>query len=100
MRVNGTPTGQTDPGLNLANANRFGTAEGVTGDGSAAYEAVAAGSSRSDFQDLVNTLDRIPFIRQEIVGEVARQLNAGELDTPRARQQTVESMLGASRGHD
>jgi hypothetical protein len=102
MRIDGAPGGQTSLGLNFTNTNRPGPADGIAGDASAAYVAFVPGQAqpKSDFQPLVDTLDRIPFIRQEIIGEVAKQLNSGELDTPQARQQTVESMLGPSPGHD
>jgi hypothetical protein len=102
MRINGAPGGQTSLGLNFTNANRPGSADGIGGDASAAYAAFVPGQAqtKSDFQPLVDTLDRIPLIRQEVVGEVAKLLNGGDLDTPQARQQTVESILGASPGHD
>jgi hypothetical protein len=89
--------------LNAANANRTGTLDSVAvGAAAAADQAVAAGQFQptSDFLPLVGALGRIPLVRQEVLGEVVKQLSGGELDTPAARQQTVESILGVSPGHD
>jgi hypothetical protein len=101
MRIDST-TNQTTLASNPANANRSSTPDSVGADSFANDQAAATGSFQpgSDFVPLLGALDRIPFIRQEVVGEVAKQLNSGELDTPQARQSTVESILGASPGHD
>src|SRR5579871_6856089 len=101
MRIDGTSGNQGSPGLNPtnSNANRVGTLDSVAaGPSAAADQAVAAGEFQptSDFLPLVGALSRIPLVRQEILGEVTRQLSGGELDTPEARQQTVESILGAA----
>src|SRR6516162_7719813 len=103
MRIDGLPGNQANTGLNPANANRTGTLDSVAaGPSAAADQAVAGGQFQptSDFLPLVGALSRIPLVRQEVLGEVAKQLNGGELDTPQARQQTVESILGVAPGHD
>jgi hypothetical protein len=103
MRIDGSPGSKSNAGVSAANTNRPGTVDGVgAGVSAAADQASVAGQFQptSDFLALVGTLDRIPLIRQEVLGEVAKQLSGGELDTPQARQQTVESMLGAGPGHD
>jgi hypothetical protein len=102
MRIDITSGSQTSLGLNPTNANRAGATDGVPTDPTAADQAVIARQFQptSEFLPLVDTLGRIPFIRQEILGEVASRLSGGELDTPQAREQVVESMLGAAPGHD
>jgi hypothetical protein len=103
MRIEGSPGSQSNIGLNSSNVNRTGTLDSVSaGAAAASDQAVAAGQFQptSDFLPLVGALGRIPLVRQEVVGEVAKQLSGGELDTPGARQQTVESLLGAAPGHD
>ncbi len=97
MRIDSTTGSQTSLGLNPANANRPGTADNLSSD-----QAVSAGqfAPTSDFLPLLGALARIPQVRQENVGEVVGRLNAGELATPQARQQTVESILGSNPGHD
>jgi hypothetical protein len=103
MRVDGTPGNQTSLSLNPANANRSNTIDSLIASPSATSDqAVAAGQFQptSDFLPLVGALSRIPQVRQEIVGEVANRLSGGDLATPQARQQTVESILGAGPGHD
>jgi hypothetical protein len=102
MRIDGTPGSQTSLALNPATVIRSSTSDGISADPFAADQAVAAGQFQptSDFQPLVGTLSRIPFVRQEVLGEVAKQLNGGNLETPQVREQTVEAMLGAAPGHD
>jgi hypothetical protein len=103
MRIDGATSGQAIPGLNSANANRPGNVDSGTAPASAATDqATAAGQFQptSDFAPLSGALGRIPLVRQEVLGEVAKQLTGGELDTPQAREQTVQSILGAAPGHD
>ncbi len=97
MRVDGTQAGQTSLGLNGPNANRVNAPESA-----AAEQPAAAGEFQpgSDLRAFLGALDGVPLVRQEVVGEVARRLNGGELNSPQARQQTVESILGPAPGHD
>jgi hypothetical protein len=101
MRIDGATSGQTTLGLNSANANRVGAPDSGTA-AAASDQAKAAGQFQptSDFAPLLGALGRIPLVRQEVLGEVAKQLSGGELDTPQAREQTVQSILGPSPGHD
>jgi hypothetical protein len=102
MRVDGATGNQSSLVSNPVNANRPGTSEGVAADSSAFDPSVAAGQfqSSSELVPLQGALSQIPFVRQEVVGEVVKQLSGGDLDTPQARQQTVQSILGSSPGHD
>ncbi len=101
MRIDGTTGNQSSLASNSANANRTSTPDAVA-DAFAANQAASAGNYQpaSDLKPFLDNLDRIPLVRQEVLGEVAKQLSGGELDTPKARQQTVESILGAGPGHD
>lgn len=103
MRIDGTPGAPNGVGPNPAGLGRSGTADDVAADPSApAARTVAAEQFQpsSDFQPLAGALARIPLVRQEVVGEVAARLSGGELQTPQARRQTVESLLGVAPRHD
>jgi hypothetical protein len=97
MRIDGTTGSQTSLGFNPANANRVSTPDNASGDSAS---AAVQFQPTSDYQSLSGALGRIPQVRQDVIGEVASRLNAGELATPQARQQTVESILGSSPGRD
>jgi hypothetical protein len=102
MRIDATPGSSTSLGLNPANANRSAGTDNVASDPSAASDPTPGDGQfqpTSQLLQLSAALERIPSVRQEQVGEVAQRLSAGELATPQARQQTVESILGSSPGH-
>lgn len=42
---------------------------------------------------LLQTLQQIPQLRQEVIGEVAQRLAGGELQTPAATEGTVRAIL-------
>jgi hypothetical protein len=96
MRIDGTTGSQTSLGFNPANANRVATPENG---GSDATSTGAQFQPTSDYSSLFGALSRTPQVRQDVIGDVATRLSSGELGTPQARQQTVESILGASPGH-
>jgi hypothetical protein len=100
MRIDGTTGGQTSLGFNLTNASRVNTPDNPAADSSTAGPATAAGQFRagSEFLPLVSVLGGIPQVRQDVIGDVVSRLGGGELATPQARQQTVESMLGSGPG--
>ncbi len=98
MRIDGPTGSQSSLGLTPPNANRVNGSEPGAADASPAADVTFAPAS--DFAPALNALARIPLVREEVVGEVARRLSGGELNTPQARQQTVESILGPAPGHD
>src|SRR5579883_3682730 len=96
MRIDATPGRSTSLGFIPANANRSPATDSVAADASAAGGQFLP---TSDLLRLSAALNQLPFVRQEVVGEVSGRSGAGELATPQARQQTVESILGSSPGH-
>lgn len=48
-----------------------------------------------EFVRLMDIISQIPQVRQEVVGEVARRLAAGELLAPPATDETVKAILSA-----
>jgi hypothetical protein len=99
MRIDGTTGGQTSLGFNLPNANRVTTPDNATADQSTGDPTTAGQfQAGSDFFPLVSALSGVPQVRQALVGDVAARLSGGELSSPQARQQTVESILGSSAG--
>lgn len=100
MRIDTTPGSSASLGLIPANANRSAAADSAATDSPAASDPFAGKfQPTADLLQLTAALDQLPSVRQEVVGDVAKRLGAGELTTPQARQQTVESILGSSPGH-
>ena len=93
MRIDGTTGSQTSLGFNPTNANRVGAPESAGSDSSFASVQF---QPTSDFLPLLSALGRLPQVRQDVIGDASTRLSTGELGTPEARQQTVESILGAS----
>ena len=48
-----------------------------------------------EFVRMMDIISQIPQVRQEVVGEVARRLAGGELQTPEAADETVQAILSA-----
>jgi hypothetical protein len=97
MRIDGAPLNQTSLGLNPGNVNRAGTPDGAAVDPTATAERFQPTAA---LLSLIDALGRIPAVRQNVVSDVAGRLKGGDLGTPQARQQTVESILGAGPGRD
>jgi hypothetical protein len=97
MRIDGATGSQTSLGFNPANATAVGTP-----DTAASGQTTTAGQFQagSDFLQLMAALGRIPQVRQDVVGDVASRLGGDDLSSPEAGQETVESILGSSPGHD
>jgi hypothetical protein len=46
-----------------------------------------------EFLNLTATLNEVPPVRQEAIAETIRRLDAGQLDTPSALEQTARAIL-------
>lgn len=51
-----------------------------------------------DVQDLLAALRQTPSVRADVVANVTARLDAGELNTPQAKAETVNSILGPTPG--
>jgi hypothetical protein len=93
MRVDGFPDKTTIADLVSPNATRA-----VAGDStsSAAPGTTETFRPTADLQSLLAALQQAPVIRQEVVTDVAERLRAGELNTPKAKAETVSAILGTT----
>jgi hypothetical protein len=99
MRIDGTTGSQSSLGFNPTNANRAGTPDAAAAGQSTAEQATAQFRAASQFLPLVSALGGVSQARQDVIADVVNRLAGGELATPQARQQTVESILGSGPGH-
>src|SRR5260370_32293 len=86
MRVGIFPNKTSIVYLGGAKATREGAGESET---APAPETTASFQPTGDIQSLLLSLQLAPVIRQELVADVADRLRAGELNTPRAKEETV-----------
>jgi hypothetical protein len=62
----------------------------------AAPETTESFKPTGDIQSLLASLTQVPVVRQELVTDVANRLQAGELNTPSAKEETVSAILGTT----
>ena len=93
MRVDGFP-GQINLGdLSGPKANRDSAGDPASASPLTATETF---QPTGDVQSLLDALRQTPLVRPEVIAEVAGRLNAGELNTPKAKAETVTAILGAT----
>src|SRR5262245_51467594 len=81
----------------IATPRELRASPGTTGQrgGVAAPAEEEAHTPAPEFVRMMDIIRQIPQVRQEVVGEVARRLAGGELQTPEAMDATVQAILSA-----
>jgi hypothetical protein len=93
MRVDGSP-GK----INVADLNGPHSRPELAGDSAppSPIQTAETYQPTGDVQRLLDALRQTPVVRPEVIAEVVGRLNAGELNTPKATEETVSAILGAT----
>ncbi len=93
MRVDGFPNKTNIVDLTGTKTSGDGASGSVS---PSALNAAETFEPTGDVQGLLNALQQTPVIRPEVIADVADRLNAGELNTPKAKEETVNAILGST----
>jgi hypothetical protein len=93
VQINGFSGKTSIAGSSLQNAARKETGEA---DPTSEVESTETFQPTADLTTLLDSLNQVPLLRQDVVADAAARLNAGELNTPVARAETVNAILSTT----